>query len=273
MNVDLLSSIELTASAAIVIAALSIGFGSSAAVRVRIAFSLSSWFVVVVILAATRALYYEHGLGSPGLGIAVALPIVILCGVVARAKSLREGFHRVPLWLLVGVHTVRLLGVSFIILYVAGRLPAPFAPVAGWGDILVGATALPVAWLAYRQPTSARPILWIWNLIGIADLIAAVGLGVTSSPGPCALDFRPTQLGHHDNTSVALDSGFFGPAIVYGSRRQFHSTGERMADSGEGRGLDAHGRRRQSEPSILSKRSVIDGTLAQDISAAFLLSA
>jgi hypothetical protein len=70
------------------------------------------------------------------LGIAVALPIVVLCFVVARVRSLREGFRRVPLWLLVGVHTVRLLGITFVIFYAANRLPAPFAPVAGWGDIL-----------------------------------------------------------------------------------------------------------------------------------------
>jgi hypothetical protein len=62
MNTDLIGSIELTASAAI--AALSIGFGSNAAARIRIVLSLSSWFVVAI-LAATRALYYEHGLGSP----------------------------------------------------------------------------------------------------------------------------------------------------------------------------------------------------------------
>src|SRR5213595_2729199 len=65
MNIDLLSSIELTASAAIVIAALSITFGSNAATRIRLAAWLSAWFVVVVILAATRALYYEHGRGTP----------------------------------------------------------------------------------------------------------------------------------------------------------------------------------------------------------------
>jgi len=122
MNIDLLSSIELTASAAIVIAALSITFGSNAATRIRLAAWLSAWFVVVVILAATRALYYEHGLGTPGLGLAVALPIAILCVAVARIKSLREGFHRAPLWLLIGVHTVRLLGISFIVLYAGGRL-------------------------------------------------------------------------------------------------------------------------------------------------------
>ena len=213
MNVDLLGSIELTASAAIVIAALSSGFGSKAATRVRIVLSLSSWFVVVIILAATRALYYEHGLGSPGLGMAVALPIVILCVVVARIRSLREGFHRVPLWLLVGVHAVRLRGISFIILYAADRLPAPFAPVAGWGDIFIGATAPLVAWLAYRQITNAGAIVWIWNVIGIADLIAAVGLGVTSSPGPLRLIFAEPSSAIMTTLPWLLIPGFLVPLL------------------------------------------------------------
>jgi len=84
MNIDLIGSIELTASAAIVIAALSMAFGSNWATRIRSAAWLSAWFALVVILAATRALYYEHGLGAPGLGIAVALPILILCITVTR---------------------------------------------------------------------------------------------------------------------------------------------------------------------------------------------
>src|SRR5437773_6856534 len=214
MNTDLIGSIELTASAAIVIAALSIGFGSNAAAQVRIALSLSSWFVVVVILAATRALYYEHGLGSPGLGIAVALPIVILCIVVSRATSLREGFHRVPLWLLVGVHAVRLLGISFIVLYAAGRLPAPFAPVAGWGDIFVGATAPLVAYLAHRQGANARPIVWIWNIIGIVDLIAAVGLGVMSSPGPARLILSEPSSAIMTTLPWLLIPGFLVPVLM-----------------------------------------------------------
>src|SRR6266699_4734581 len=104
MNADLIGSIELTASAAIVIAALAIGFGSNPLARVRIAIWLGVWFVIVVILAATRSLYYEHGLGTPGLGLAIVLPITVLCLTAARVQSLREAFHRVPLWLLVGVH-------------------------------------------------------------------------------------------------------------------------------------------------------------------------
>ena len=213
MNIDLIGSVELTASAAIVVAALSIGLGLNPATRLRAAVGLSLWFILVVILAATRALYYEGGLGAPGLGLAVALPIVVLCLVVARVKSLREGFRRVPLWLLVGVHAVRLLGITFVILYAANRLPAPFAPVAGWGDIFVGATALPVAWFAYRRPANSRPILWIWNLIGVVDLIAAVGLGVISSPGPQRLIFAEPSAAIMATLPWLLIPGFLVPLL------------------------------------------------------------
>jgi hypothetical protein len=213
MNIDLIGSIELTASAAIVIAALSIALGSNPLTRIRAVVWLSAWFILVVILAATRALYYEHGLGTPGLGMAVALPIVILCITVVRRKSLRENFYSVPLWLLVGVHTVRVLGVTFIILYAAGRLSAPFAPVAGWGDIFVGATAPLVAWLAYRRITNARAIVWIWNVIGIADLIAAVALGVTSSPGPLRFIFAEPGSAIMTTLPWLLIPGFLVPLL------------------------------------------------------------
>jgi len=214
MNTDLIGSIELTASAAIVIAALSIGFGSNPLMRIRIAVGLGVWFIIVVILAATRAFYYEHGLGTSGLGLAIALPIAVLCIAVGRVQSLREAFHRVPLWLLVGVHTVRLLGVSFIILFAAGRLPAPFAPVAGWGDIFVGAAAVPITWLAYRRTLNIRAILWIWNVIGIADLIAAIGLGATSSPGPLRLIFAEPSSAIMTTLPWLLIPGFLVPLLV-----------------------------------------------------------
>jgi hypothetical protein len=170
MNFDLISAIELTACAAIVVSALSSAFGKDAAGRIRIAAWLSAWFVLFVISAATPALYYEHGLGTPGLGLAVVLPILIVCLAVARNESLRDAFYRVSLPLLISVHTVRVLGVSFVLLYAAGRLPAPFAPVAGWGDIFVGAVALAVAWVVHRRVENWRPILWFWNVIGALDL-------------------------------------------------------------------------------------------------------
>ena len=82
---------------------------------------------------------------------------------------------------------MRVLGVMFVLLYLGGRLPAPFAPVAGWGDIIVGVTAMPVAWLAHGRGRDARPEILVWNIFGLADLIAAIALGVISSPGPLHL--------------------------------------------------------------------------------------
>jgi hypothetical protein len=213
MNTDLIGSIELTASAAIVITAVSVGFGATARARIRMAAWLTAWFTVVVVLAATRALYYEGGAGAPGLGVAVVLPIVVLCVVVARVPSLHEGFRRAPLWLLVSVHTVRLLGISFIILYESHRLPAPFAPVAGWGDIFVGATAVPIGWITYRRSKDARLILWIWNVIGAVDLIAAVGLGVLSSPGPQRLIFNEPSSAIMTTLPWLLIPGFLVPLL------------------------------------------------------------
>ena len=151
--------------------------------------------------------------GGSGLGLAIVIPIIILCLVVGRVQSLRETFHRVPLWLLVAVHIVRLLGISFIILYTSHRLPAPFAPVAGWGDIFVGATAVPVAWFAYRRPSNAPLAIWIWNAIGAFDLIAAVGLGVISSPGPQRLIFAEPSSAIMTTVPWLLIPGFLVPLL------------------------------------------------------------
>lgn len=192
MEFDLLASIEMTACAALAIAVLAIGFGADGSARARIATGLALWFVLVTAMAATGVLHDPQGPGVAGLGIAVLLPIVILSIRVLRSPALFRGLQAIPLSLLVGVNVIRTFGVAFLILYGTGRLPAPFAPVAGWGDILVGLAALPVAWLVHRKGAGAHATVLIWNTLGLLDLVAAVGLGVASAPGPLhLLDTEP----------------------------------------------------------------------------------
>jgi len=106
-------------------------------------------------------------------------------------SSSRRPLSAIPLPALIAVHGLRVLGVSFLLLHSMQRLPAPFAPVAGWGDIFVGATAGPVAWMAARAGGRARGLVLAWNAVGLLDLVAAVGLGATSSPGPLRLFMEP----------------------------------------------------------------------------------
>jgi hypothetical protein len=53
--------------------------------------------------------------------------------------------------LLVGLNVIRLSGVLFVLLALAGRLSGPFPHISGWGDFVTGALAIPVAWLALRE--------------------------------------------------------------------------------------------------------------------------
>jgi hypothetical protein len=64
-----------------------------------------------------------------------------------------------------------------------GRLSAPFAPAAGWGDIITGVAAIPVAALAAARPDGARRVLAAWNAFGALDLLVAVTLAFLSAPG------------------------------------------------------------------------------------------
>jgi hypothetical protein len=83
--------------------------------------------------------------GAPALGLAVLLPVLVLAFAVTRVSILRSALLEIPVALLIGVNVVRILGVFFVLLRAAGRLPAPFAPIAG------GATSWSVRW-RYRSP-------------------------------------------------------------------------------------------------------------------------
>jgi hypothetical protein len=75
------------------------------------------------------------------------------------------------------------LGAFFLVLHEHGRLPRTFALSAGWGDIAVALLAIPVAWLAHRGAPSWRSITLAWNAVAFVDLVAAVTLGIGSTPG------------------------------------------------------------------------------------------
>jgi hypothetical protein len=61
---------------------------------------------------------------------------------------------------------------------VRGILPAVFAWPAGYGDMAIGATAGFVAW-KLSDPAHRNSFI-VWQLLGILDLVNAVGVGTTA---------------------------------------------------------------------------------------------
>jgi len=73
------------------------------------------------------------------------------------------------------VQSVRVAGIVFLALGTYKILPAYFALSAGWGDIIIGATA-PFAALMLANPAHSRGFIF-WQFLGIADLVNALALG------------------------------------------------------------------------------------------------
>jgi len=138
------------------------------------------------IIVATAAL----GGFAPGAAGPVPAPVFALVGLLALLfgawfllPRFRGALLSVPLPALVGLHAARLGGVAFLILAADGRLSAPFAPVAGWGDMVVGALAIPLAAMAAGGADERPAWLGVWNALGALDLVVAVALGALSAPG------------------------------------------------------------------------------------------
>jgi hypothetical protein len=138
------------------------------------------------IIVATAAL----GGFAPGATGPVPAPVFAFAGLLALLfggwfllPRFRSALLSVPLPALVGLNAARLGGVAFLILAADGRLSAPFAPVAGWGDIAVAALAIPLAAAAASGADERPAWLGVWNALGALDLVVAVSLGALSAPG------------------------------------------------------------------------------------------
>ena len=175
---DVIGTILLTALAVALAVTLVPRLDGHGVTRTRVAMGLSAWFIVAAALGATGAFASTALPVGAALSVAVLAPVILGGGLVARTRG-----HGIPLATLVGVHVGRVLGVAFLLLYSAGRLPFSFAHSAGWGDIATGVLAIPVAWAIRHRAAGWRWFTAAWNVLGMADLLIAVTLGMGSAPG------------------------------------------------------------------------------------------
>jgi hypothetical protein len=131
----------------------------------------------------------------PLVGLFVAAPLVA-AAIAATFPAARRAMLSLPMPMMVGLNTGRVLGFLFLMLAAQGRLAGPFPYSAAWGDIITGAVAL---LLAFSGVNGRSPLLLgAWNLFGFADLVLAIGFGVTSGEG------SPLQVFHAAPGSAAM---------------------------------------------------------------------
>jgi len=175
---DVIGTILVGVAMAVILAGMVTTLPLRLAGRLALAGIVGAWIGLSAAVAGGGAL------SDPVTVLAMfATPLVAIVALAVAFPTVRLALNSVPLPLLVGLNTIRLGGVLFVLLADAGRLAGPFPYVAGWGDFATAALAIPAAWLVASDIGFRRRLIVVWNTFGMVDLIVGVTLALISRNG------------------------------------------------------------------------------------------
>lgn len=153
----------------------------SAALPIRSTAIAVGWFAVVFAAAALGVFQPPPGTPPIAIGLAASAPPIVAIALGLRSPRFRAWAAGLDLRHLTLIQVSRVGGLTFLVVAGLHALPAGFAVPAGLGDVAIGLTAPLIA--AFAVGRSNRVFL-AWTILGIADLVNAVTLGVLYSNSP-----------------------------------------------------------------------------------------
>jgi hypothetical protein len=175
--------------------ALGAGLGRRVAARMAggVAICWNGWVLVSAVLARADVYRFEPTKPVPLLpfalmGALVAALLFTRVPAVSRVLAQPDALLRLTV-----PHVFRLVaGVAFLVALALGQLPAVFALPAGLGDVAIGVQAVFVA-RSLRRGRVGPAIAW-FNVLGLADLVVALGTCYAASPTATRLLPAATRL-------------------------------------------------------------------------------
>ena len=176
-----ITAIVLGVNVAIAVAVWRIVAGATTSRKVRIgsAIFLFGWLGATLLLApapgslASRDAFYI----TPLIPLFALGPTIVLLVALGLSREVRRTLGAMSLPAVHGVQLYRVIGGIFLVLMAQGQLPAHFAEPAGWGDVAIGLAAPLVALALARRVAGSRALAAGWNVLGLLDLVVAVGMG------------------------------------------------------------------------------------------------
>jgi hypothetical protein len=148
---------------------------------VVVASMLAAWYGIAMAIAGAGGFETTPG-RFPTVIVAALLPLVLGLGAFVLIQPIRAALSEPEVQpFLIAMQTYRVVGIGFLVLALAGELPAILGVPAGLGDLLIGLTA-PGAAAALKRGNTSRAILW--NVMGLLDLAVAVTLAVGTGLSP-----------------------------------------------------------------------------------------
>src|SRR5262249_25776373 len=177
---DFLGMVITAALMVLVVNALITFIDASRIAKITLAAVIGVWIGLAAAAAGAGLLTISRPV--PVVGLFVAVPL--LAAALATAwPAARDAMLSIPMPVMVALNIVRVFAVLFLMLAAEGRLSGPFPHSAAWGDIITGVVAVPVLWLHKDGAALQTRAIAAWNLFCAADLVLAIGFGVTSAEG------------------------------------------------------------------------------------------
>ena len=177
---DFIGTVITAALMVIIVNALTIFMDVSRAAKIALAAVIGVWIGLAA--AVAQAGWLPISRPFPVVGLFVMVPLVAAAFATAWPAA-REAMLSIPMPVMVALNAARVFAVLFLMLAAEERLSGPFPYSAAWGDIITGAAAVPLLWLLKDGGARHATTIAVWNLFGAADLVLAIGFGVTSAAG------------------------------------------------------------------------------------------
>jgi hypothetical protein len=175
------------------------------------------WFAVAWSMAINGA-FTTGASPLPMLPLAVFLPLIIGAPLLLLSKRVGQVLDAMPASWLIVLQLYRVFGSWALAAWLRGALPGVFALPAGIGDVLTGLFAVPAAIAVASGTAQGRRTAIAWNILGLADFVVAITLGLLTSPGRFQLIVPTVQ-----SIGAGAYPGVLTPAFVVPSSILLHA--------------------------------------------------
>jgi len=142
-------------------------------------FVLIAWFSLITILGFNQFFVPLQGETPANILLSIITSLGLFALLYLNYRPFREYVLALDMRLLIMLHSWRMLGLGFIMLYMLDNLPPLFAFLAGLGDALAAIAAVFIAYQLFTSHNGVyRKNILRWNTFGLVDFIVAVSIGI-----------------------------------------------------------------------------------------------
>ena len=172
------------------------------------------WGALSIILSARGVFATEPSRPPLPLLLSFIVPPILFLIAYALSTKVRNVALNLDLQLLTSMQAWRVIGGVFLVLMSLKLLPGTFAWPAGVGDLIVGGYAPFVVVSIARRTPGWRTHVVLLNVLGLLDLVTAIGSGVLSGSSPIGALHGPVTTDIMQELPLSLIPTFFVPAWV-----------------------------------------------------------